>query len=147
MITDVADDMPVTDGGDGAPDLVLPDIPAEPRALTGVRTTVLAWLRDRGLDEELCQDITLATYEALANSVEHAYERSADTVVRTIGLEMRAPRVGVVTIDVTDRGTWVDNGNDPRRGRGLPLIHALADEASVDSSENGTCVRMLWNAA
>ena len=147
MITDVADDMPVTDRGDATRDLILQDIPAEPRALTSVRTTVLAWLRDRGLDEDLCQDITLATYEALANSVEHAYERSADTVVRTVGLEVRTPRAGEVTIDVTDRGSWVDNGNDPRRGRGLPLIHALAHEASVDSSEDGTTVRMRWNAA
>ncbi|MBY6537463.1 ATP-binding protein [Rhodococcus sp. BP-349] len=147
MITDVADDHPVTDRADVTGDLVMHDIPAEPRALTGVRTAVLAWLRRCGLDEDLCQDITLATYEALANSVEHAYERSADTVVRTVGLEARTPRAGEVIIDVTDRGSWVDNGNDPRRGRGLPLIHALAHEASVDSSADGTIVRMRWDAA
>jgi anti-sigma regulatory factor (Ser/Thr protein kinase) len=53
-----------------------------------------------------------------------------------------------LTVTVIDEGAWrsVDPvATAPRRGRGIPLMHALADHASVDSSAAGTRVSLEWN--
>jgi serine/threonine-protein kinase RsbW len=53
-----------------------------------------------------------------------------------------------LTVTVTDEGVWrhTDPASaGPRRGRGIPLMHALADRATVDSSPAGTRVCLEWN--
>ncbi|MGB3772549.1 MAG: ATP-binding protein [Rhodococcus sp. (in: high G+C Gram-positive bacteria)] len=145
MIADYADGQPATDDAtDASTDLVMDGIPAEAWRLTPIRTAVLSWLRDHGMNEDTSQDITLATYEALANGVEHAYGTSSAGGDKVVGLVVHTPGDGSVTVRVTDRGRWVDGIDDPRRGRGLPLIHALADEASIESTNTGTVVTMQW---
>lgn len=136
-----------TDEAPSAHELALVDLPAEPRRLSSVRTAVLRWLEELGIDHERCQDITLATYEALANSVEHAYcsDATPDGNARTVSLRARVTGGRTVAVDVADHGRWIDHEDDPRRGRGLPLIHALADDASVDTSSCGTVVSMRWH--
>lgn len=129
-----------------APEFALVDIPAEPRRLSTVRTDVHRWLETHGIDDERCQDITLATYEALANSVEHAYcSDAARDDACTVTLHAVVTDGRTVAVDVADHGRWMDHEDDPRRGRGLPLIHALADHATVDTSPRGTVVTMRWN--
>ncbi|MBY6349152.1 ATP-binding protein [Rhodococcoides corynebacterioides] len=135
-----------TSGASPAPELALNDLPAEPRRLSSVRTEVQRWLEDHGIDDDRCHDITLATYEALANSVEHAYcTEAVDADTCTVTLYAVVTDDRTVAVDVADHGRWMDHEDDPRRGRGLPLIHALADHATVDTSPTGTVVKMRWH--
>jgi anti-sigma regulatory factor (Ser/Thr protein kinase) len=79
----------------------------------------------------------LATCEAAANAVEHAYG-PADAKFR-----VRArSEAGAVTVEVRDRGAWRDQ-RDPRRGRGLAVMRELMDDVSVNSDDEGTnvCLR------
>ncbi|WP_052493105.1 ATP-binding protein [Rhodococcus sp. MEB064] len=144
MITSISAGAPATATSDPSSDLVMNAIPAVAARLTAVRTSVLGWLRTCGLDEDTCQDITLATYEALANGVEHAYDHAPSGGPGTIDLRAEFGPEGSVVIRVTDQGIWTISADDPRRGRGLPLIHALAHEASVETTDQGTTVVMRW---
>ncbi|WIX76693.1 ATP-binding protein [Amycolatopsis carbonis] len=50
-----------------------------------------------------------------------------------------------VTVTVTDHGQWRPQpAPDPRRGRGLPLIHLLADHAEITPTDHGTTITMTW---
>ncbi|MDZ7882202.1 MAG: ATP-binding protein [Mycobacterium sp.] len=54
----------------------------------------------------------------------------------------------VLTVTVTDEGHWRPNDNDVHdvaRGRGIPLMHALADRADIDATAAGTEVRLQWD--
>lgn len=106
------------------------------------------WLHDRfAFSATGCSDIVLAVNEALANAAEHAYAT--------------APGAGSVDVDacydadhqflrviVEDRGLW----RRPRpagalpatRGRGIPLMRALADDTTIDTTSEGTRVSMSW---
>lgn len=134
-----------TPGHDAVTELSIDDVPAEPRRLTAVRSTVLSWLRALGIDEDRSQDVILATYEALANSVEHAYVGGAEAAPHNVTVHARYAGKSELTVIVEDQGTWMVPDHDPRRGRGIPLIQALADGAEVSSDSTGTVVRMHWN--
>jgi hypothetical protein len=57
-------------------------------------------------------------------------------------------RAEVLTVTVSDEGAWrIADGEKKNisRGRGIPLMQALADSTSIDSSPAGTRVRMEWN--
>ena len=79
----------------------------------------------------------LACYEAMANTVTHAYPTG------TIGpLELHARLVpGWVVVTVADHGRWPDA--PPESGHGLHLIQQLSD-AEVVRGDYGTTVRMSW---
>jgi serine/threonine-protein kinase RsbW len=59
-----------------------------------------------------------------------------------------APRVGGrdLVVTVSDDGTWRCAGDPGWRGRGLGLMHTLAD-ASVSSGAAGTTVRLRRRVA
>lgn len=90
-----------------------------------------------GASEQEIGEITLATSEACANAIEHAYSPgSAEFVVRAM---RSAPEEVLVT--VADRGQW----RDPRgvnRGRGLRLMEGLMDSVEVDRQVHGTAVML-----
>jgi serine/threonine-protein kinase RsbW len=55
--------------------------------------------------------------------------------------------LATLTVTVTDEGAWRradPAGKELRRGRGIPLMQALADRATVDSSQAGTRVCLEW---
>ncbi len=109
--------------------------------ITGLRKAVWTWVQDAGLPEEVVEAIALATYEALANVVEHAY---ADGVVGQLGLRIDVTEEGLAVV-VTDHGRWRTPSRDPgHRGRGLLLMERLAAQVKVSSAEDGTTVRMRW---
>ncbi|GAB7143200.1 ATP-binding protein [Mycobacterium riyadhense] len=122
-------------------------------ALTATRTRVEfgSWLqRHFTLSAERFSDLLLAVNEALANAAEFAY---AD-----------APRGGTMDVNaaydfdsdtlavtVSDHGRWrvpelPTVGTSPYsiRGRGIPLMRALADEATIDATPHGTQVTLTW---
>lgn len=119
--------------------------PADADRASGLRRDIKAWLTELGVDADRAYDVVLATYEAIANSVEHAYRSRPQAGTLDIRL-LCSPPNGRIEITVTDRGDWASHIADPNRGRGVPLMRALADSAAVTSDNDGTTVHMIWNA-
>ena len=117
--------------------------PASPELAARLRRQLIEWARNEGIPADTTYDIGLACYEAMANTVTHAYPAG------TVGpLELHArldPATLVVT--VADRGRWGEEqgGADADLGgRGLELIRKLTEDAQVQRGEYGTTVRMSW---
>jgi serine/threonine-protein kinase RsbW len=118
-------------------------VPAVAGRLTGLRHALAEWAERIGLAPSDREALTLASYEAMANTVEHAYAGQLQGV-----LDLRAVRdlaQGRVIVTVTDYGRWKPPPTDRgTRGRGLPLIRGLTPDSSIIPSANGTTVRLCW---
>ena len=106
------------------------------------------WLkRFFDLDEVRSSDLVLAINEGLANAAEFAYVSAA----RPGTIDICAaydPRTETLTVEITDRGTWRTPQTDPAprtRGRGIPLMETLSDQAIIEPSSDGTRVRLQWH--
>jgi anti-sigma regulatory factor (Ser/Thr protein kinase) len=128
-------------------------IAADAAGAAQTRVEFGGWLEQQfTLSDERLNDLLLTTYEALANAAEFAY------------LDVPAPKTidvhahydsgsDCLVVTISDRGRWrqpVDTSleTDPRfrlRGRGIPLMHALADEAAIHTGTAGTQVRLSWH--
>ncbi|MDI2029234.1 ATP-binding protein [Saccharopolyspora sp. TS4A08] len=129
-------------GSGGVDELRRHGVPAAAGNLPPLRDEVDEWARAAGLGEEIAESLALATYEAMANAVEHAYADGDGF----LDLDVVRDAAGV-EVTVTDHGSWrPPHESDPKRKRGLPLIERLADEAVVTSGEHGTRVQMRWTA-
>lgn len=121
--------------------LICNGIVGQPGPLVEVRHNLQRWAAHTGLSAMLVADLVLASYEALANAVEHAYPSGGGPV------DLIAARTadGRVLVAVRDHGRWRPPPHDPgTRGRGLPMIKALAHRAEVQQGLPGTCVHMEW---
>jgi anti-sigma regulatory factor (Ser/Thr protein kinase) len=51
-----------------------------------------------------------------------------------------------ITVLVSDRGSWRPPvvPSVRTRGRGIPLMEALSDRASIETSDDGTRVKLEW---
>lgn len=118
-------------------------VPAAAGRLTGLRHALAEWAERCGLAPEDREALTLASYEAMANSVEHAYAGQLQGV-----LDLRAERDLAerrVTVTVTDYGQWKQPPSDPgTRGRGLPLIRGLTPDSAIYPTAQGTTVSLSW---
>jgi serine/threonine-protein kinase RsbW len=116
-------------------------VPADPGRLTGLRHALSEWAERVGLHVADREALTLASYEAMANAVEHAY---ADRLRGIIELSA-VTEPGRVVVTVTDYGTWRTPPADVgTRGRGLTLIRGLTPDSAISSSDKGTTVSMSW---
>jgi serine/threonine-protein kinase RsbW len=113
-----------------------------------IRQEFSVWLkRYFTLDATKISDVVLAVNEALANAAEFAYS----TVQQPGTMHLLADYdsgTAVLTVTVADEGTWRIADSEKKsisRGRGIPLMRALADRATIDSSASGTQVRLEWN--
>ncbi|MBM7804380.1 anti-sigma regulatory factor (Ser/Thr protein kinase) [Geodermatophilus bullaregiensis] len=86
-----------------------------------------------GLPSDEVEDLVLAASEAAINAVEHSH--SSEPFFE-VCVEIAH---GVVTILVQDHGRWRPPVPDSSRGRGLAMMHALAD-TTVTPGEHGTTV-------
>ena len=111
-------------------------LPAEPRALVGLRRAFRQWLRDSAVTAEEETEILIACGEACANVVRHAYPTSEGEVV----LEARIVD-STLTVTVRDHGTWRPAA-DREGGWGLQLIRDLMDTVDVVSDPTGSVVTM-----
>jgi anti-sigma regulatory factor (Ser/Thr protein kinase) len=113
---------------------------ADPAHLRPARQAIADWAREIGLGPDTVEDLALAVGEALSNSVEHGYRVLAGHIEvdgRVTGTELR--------VAVIDHGEWrVPTSRAGWRGRGISMIHELADEAQVEQWETGTTVTMMW---
>lgn len=116
---------------------------ADARTVAHLRHELAHWLQTQVmLDADKFNDILLAVNEALTNAAEFAYRGRQGMMA----LQVRYDRAdGTLIVDVTDRGTWrhVDPASQPNtRGRGIPLMRALADRTTISRTPNGTHVQM-----
>lgn len=111
-----------------------------------LRRALRRWLQEATeVPAQVRDDIVLGASEALANCVEHAYRAH-----RTVGtMELRArhdPAVRSVSVCVSDRGSWhrhlPKKPSDPEASRGIMLMHALADQCTINARPSGTTVCM-----
>ncbi|MGW3963490.1 SpoIIE family protein phosphatase [Amycolatopsis sp. NPDC005003] len=115
---------------------------AHPDHLASTRRWLRAWLENAALDPDLAQDVLVAAGEACANAVEHAYR---DGTGATAHLTARLTGAHLV-VTVTDRGRWKQPPPDNHvlRGRGVPMMEALADTVAFRHDATGTTVTLEW---
>ncbi len=115
-------------------------IPAVAEQLVLARHALARWVTRAGLSEDRSQSVLLATYEAMANVIVHAYTDTPGT----FDLYARYDD-DLVTITVFDQGQWQPVPRPgPFHGRGLPLIHTITDRAVIEHIVEGTAVTLTW---
>jgi anti-sigma regulatory factor (Ser/Thr protein kinase) len=122
--------------------------PADANTVSRARTAFGGWLQQHcPLTTTTAHDVLLAVNEALANAVEHAYAGTSGNVDLTASYDVAHD---TLTATVEDYGHWrpPNATADPRfsrRGRGLVLMRALAEDTAIESSETGTRVSLTWH--
>lgn len=122
-------------------------VKADPHNAARTRDEFARWLQDAlDLDARRSGDLVLAIYEALANIAEFAYLSAGFTGTMDV-LAAYDPQESALSVTVADRGLWRTSPPTPgdrHRGRGIALMKALADRASIQTSTDGTTVRLDW---
>jgi serine/threonine-protein kinase RsbW len=122
-------------------------VTADPHTAARTRDEFANWLRDAfALDPNRMNDPVLAIYEALANTAEFAYLSAGLSGTMDVWATYD-PMESALLVTVADRGQWrtaAPVGLDRSRGRGIALMKALADRASIQTSSGGTTVRLAW---
>lgn len=120
-------------------------LPALAENASALRHAFDDWARAAKLPDELVETMSLAVYEAMANAVEHAYRGRAAGTLRVHALVAGAPEHVLITVE--DEGRWrTPDTDDGLRGRGIPLMEALAGSVDIASRADGTTVTMAWPA-
>jgi serine phosphatase RsbU (regulator of sigma subunit)/anti-sigma regulatory factor (Ser/Thr protein kinase) len=109
---------------------------AHPGVLAGLRRTIARWLAAQDVGTEDMFNLALATSEAAANAIEHAYGASEGTL--TVTCERLDDAVRTV---VEDSGRWRE-AQPYGRGRGLAIMRALTDSLDIQRGEDGTVVTL-----
>jgi len=113
-----------------------------------LRQEFSVWLkRYFAVDATKASDVVLAVNEALANAAEFAYTAAAEPGAMHLRADYDCT-AACLTVTVTDEGAWRIADSERKRasrGRGIPLMRALADRATIDSTAKGTRVRLEWN--
>jgi len=124
------------------------DAVADPESAATIRREFSDWLQQHfTLGAMKACDVLLAVNEAMANAAEYAYLTAEHPGVMQVQA-LYDGSAATLTVTVTDRGAWQSTGaatRESKRGRGIPLMNALADRATVDSSQEGTRVRLEWH--
>jgi anti-sigma regulatory factor (Ser/Thr protein kinase) len=108
-----------------------------------MRHALGAFLAVHRIDADLSDDILTAVGEALANSVEHAYDELDQP--GDVELYARLGADATLAVDVVDGGRFVEHEARPGRGFGLRIVRAIARTVTVER-DGGTRVHMLFAA-
>lgn len=123
-------------------------LPNEPARISEIRRFVAAFLADLRAPVEVSSEILLAVGEAAGNAYRHGRKNGSRSEIR-VRCEFDRPDF---EIEVADDGPGFDLGEvadrgtpDPfaQGGRGLFLMKELMDRVTVDTSGDGTVVRLL----
>ena len=111
-------------------------LPAVPGSVGSLRRALRKWLEAAGVADDEVFDITVASGEAVSNSIEHAYGLGEGEI------ELEAAMIdGRVAITVRDYGRWrAERASD--RGRGFNMMRSLMDDVDISSAAGGTEVRL-----
>jgi serine/threonine-protein kinase RsbW len=123
-------------------------VPANARSAALARADFGAWLgRHFTLGAERFSDLLLAVNEAIANAAEFAYADSAGRGTVDISAAYDGDS-DTLAVTVHDQGRWRQHVGAHRtrqlRGRGIPLMEALADDVRIDRTPQGTQVTLTW---
>lgn len=115
-------------------------VPASESSLPVVRQALRSLGETVAADLEALEDAELAVTEAMANAVEHAYERDDGRVNVTLD-----PGESTLTVVVSDDGQGMPEDPARREGRGygLSMIEAIAERMEVRGTD-GTDVEMTF---
>ncbi|CAA9230919.1 MAG: Serine phosphatase RsbU, regulator of sigma subunit [uncultured Corynebacteriales bacterium] len=113
-------------------------LPALPERLSGLRRRLRGWLAGIGATDDEVTDVLLASGEAAANVVEHAYPGVPGELV----VELRLTAGRELTVRIADTGQWRQVPAPGDRGRGLPLMRAVMESVDVEREEAGTVVTL-----
>ncbi len=123
---------------------VLPAVPAE---LPTVRQAMHEWLTAIAIEQNLLDDILLATNEAVTNAIEHGSHSDAR---KTVSIEAFL-HPDTIAVTVSDSGRWAGDSSaslrSQRRGRGLTLISGLANRVDTVRTSDGTRVTLEFAIA
>jgi anti-anti-sigma factor len=112
---------------------------ATPTVLTDLRERLAEWLSDIGAGHDDALSIQVATGEAVANVVEHAYRG----IEGEVGLEALIDSDGRVCVTVADQGRWRAPAPDAEvDDLGLNRMRSCMDSVEIDHSGTGTTVLM-----
>ena len=113
------------------------DLPSEPSALSSLRALLRRWLAQAEASDVDTHAIVMACSEACTNAIEHAGAAPDETIAFEAVL-----RDGEVDVIVSDRGRWREERPPGDQGRGLELIDALMDDVRLETTPEGTTVRL-----
>jgi anti-sigma regulatory factor (Ser/Thr protein kinase) len=113
------------------------ELPLTLPSLVELRETLGPWLRRAGANEAEARELVVATWEAVANSLEHAQDPS-EPRVRVRGRRLN----GGITVSVADSGRWREPVPAADRGLGLELMRGLVTELEIDRGRRGTTVHL-----
>jgi serine/threonine-protein kinase RsbW len=117
-------------------------VPAVAGRLPVLRHRLTDWARQVGLGPDRVDALRIASDEALANVVRHAYRGSRGVLHLYASYQ---PERDKVTVTVVDHGRWRPAlVLRQSRGFGLMLMRRLADRVDVITGPNGTTVRLSW---
>jgi anti-sigma regulatory factor (Ser/Thr protein kinase) len=104
-------------------------------SVTAVRWWLRAFLGQAwGLTSDEIDDLLLAVCEAVSNAVQHPQQPSEPFFDVCTEIDR-----GAVTVVIRDYGRWREAASPRGQGRGLGLMHALAD-TTVTPGADGTTV-------
>jgi anti-sigma regulatory factor (Ser/Thr protein kinase) len=101
-----------------------------------MRRELRAFLDVWGLPDGEREDLVLAACEAGTNAVDHAQQPTEPFF--DVCIEIAD---GLVSIVIRDYGRWQQPTSDPYRGRGMAMMHILAD-TTVTTRTHGTTVTL-----
>jgi anti-sigma regulatory factor (Ser/Thr protein kinase) len=115
---------------------------ADPVSVRLTREAVTNWFREQGVpDRGRATAIALATSEAVANVVRHAYGASNGR----LELDARVTDDDEVLVVVSDHGRGLAARTEsPRTGLGLPVIGRVANGVTIASDAHGTSITMRF---
>ena len=110
-------------------------VPSDIASLDLVRDALRMWLSGTSLSRTDAHDVVLATWEACANSIEHAAHGDGGNV------DVRAELTGSgVRVAVEDTGHWTPPTEREGRGLGLQLMHSTMSSVEITADDSGTRV-------
>jgi serine phosphatase RsbU (regulator of sigma subunit)/anti-sigma regulatory factor (Ser/Thr protein kinase) len=117
-------------------------LPADLDSIPLMRRLLGRWLHEVGATAAEAEDLSLATSEACANAIEHAYGPAPGQLELSASISPS----GEAVVAVRDFGSW----REPRganRGRGLMLMQGLTDSVEVIQHDEGTTVQLARRLA
>jgi serine/threonine-protein kinase RsbW len=122
-------------------------VDAAPKGAARAREEFADWLeRFFDLDPIRYCDLVVAVNEALANAAEFAYLLADRPGTMDVQAAYDAGN-STLTVHVCDRGLWRMPATTPpphAGGRGIPLMRAVSDRTAIETSADGTRVRLEW---
>jgi anti-sigma regulatory factor (Ser/Thr protein kinase) len=113
-------------------------LPAELTSAALARTALRRFLAATPLGERRSFDAVVAAGEAVANAIEHAYDRRPN---QSFVLRARYEEQ-TCTILVEDAGSWNEIEPLSTRGRGIAMMRELCDALAIDRTPAGTSVAL-----